>query len=187
MTDVLERQNQPAVRRNPLRFLVWAAVAGLLIFLAWGLTIAFQTQPTDGKAPDFTIETYDGQTLTLSELEGQVVVLNFWASWCAPCSVEAPELEAAWQRYKDDGVVFIGIGYVDSKEKAEAFIAEHGLTYPNGDDLGSHISDDYAIRGVPETFVINTEGEVAFFAARPVTFEELVAEIEAARSVEATR
>ncbi|NDJ33413.1 MAG: TlpA family protein disulfide reductase, partial [Chloroflexi bacterium] len=62
--------------------------------------------PADaGPAPDFTLTTYSGETYSLDELEGQVIVLNFWASWCAPCAEEAPDLEATWQAYRDQGVV----------------------------------------------------------------------------------
>jgi cytochrome c biogenesis protein CcmG/thiol:disulfide interchange protein DsbE len=162
------------------RIVTWALVAGVIIFLGLGLTRALASQPEEGKAPDFTLETYDGQTYKLSDLRGQVVVINFWASWCVPCAEEAPDLEAAWNNYKDQGVIFLGIGYVDSKEKALVFMEEHGVTYPNGADLGTRISDDYNIRGVPETFVINGNGEVTFFAERALTYAELSQEIEKA-------
>lgn len=163
------------------RIVVWVTVGLIVIFLSWGLINAFSAQPTEGKAPDFTLTTFDeSQTYTLSELRGQVVVINFWASWCVPCEEEADDLEAAWQFYKDRGVQFLGVAYVDSEVKALEFIAEHGVTYPNGPDLRSQISDLYEIRGVPETFIVNADGEITFFAMEPLTFSRLSAEIDKA-------
>ena len=163
------------------RTVVWIVVGLIIIFLSWGLINAFSAQPTEGEAPDFTLTTYDGsETYTLSELQGQVVVINFWASWCVPCEEEADDLEAAWQFYKDKGVQFLGVAYVDSEAKALEFIAEHGVTYPNGPDLRSQISDLYEIRGVPETFIVDANGEITFFAMEPLTFSRLSAEIDKA-------
>jgi len=185
-TVSLPEEVQLASKLKLGRIVVWIVVGLILIFLALGLMKAFESQPTDGRAPDFTLETYDGQSITLSEQLGKVVVINFWASWCVPCAQEAPALEQAWQTYRDQDVLFLGVGYVDSEEKALAFIQKYGVSYPNGADLRSRISDAYNITGVPETFIVAPDGRITFFAQRPLSFEELSAEIEAARaSVEA--
>jgi cytochrome c biogenesis protein CcmG/thiol:disulfide interchange protein DsbE len=162
------------------RIVVWGVVALVLIFLTLGLIQAFSSQPTEGRAPDFTLVTYDDREITLSDLRGQVVVINFWASWCAPCAEEADDLQRAWETYGDDDVMFLGVGYVDSEEKALEYIDRYGITYPNGADLGTKISDAYHIRGVPETFIVDPNGEVSFFAIAPLSYEELSAEIEKA-------
>lgn len=159
---------------------IWLVVAAVLVFLTVGLINAFASQPTEGAAPDFTMELYGGGEFTLSELRGQVVVINFWASWCGPCADEAPDLQQAWVDYQDQGVQFIGVDYVDSEAKGLAYIEEYGITYPNGADLGSRISDAYNIRGVPETFIINREGEIVYFAMEPLTYTKLAAQIEMA-------
>lgn len=163
------------------KILVWTTIIALLALLGWQLVQSGLTQPTQGAAPDFAFTSFDGDTYDLGNLRGQVVVVNFWASWCVPCIEEAPELEATWQAYKDDGVVVLGIDYLDSERKGLDFIAEHGITYPNGPDLRQQISDDYRITGVPETFVISPEGEITFHVAMPVTRELLAQEIERAR------
>jgi cytochrome c biogenesis protein CcmG/thiol:disulfide interchange protein DsbE len=162
------------------RVLIWGAVGAVLVFLALGLVNSFISQPQSGKAPEFTLQTYDGQSIQLADLRGQVVVINFWASWCGPCAEEAPDLEQAYQDYKDRGVTFLGIAYVDSEVKSLDYLSRYGITYPNGPDLRSQISDMYHIRGVPETFVVDRNGNIVYFAMQPLTYAELTAQIEKA-------
>lgn len=159
---------------------VWVIVGLIIAGLGLALVQSFKAQPESGAAPDFTLETFDGKSVTLSQYRGRVVVINFWASWCAPCAEEAPTLQAAYEAYKDRGVEFIGVAWVDSDEKSKQFIEEYGITYPNGPDLGTRIADAYRIRGVPETFIVGPDGKVSFFAPRILASEELNAEIEKA-------
>ncbi|MBI5668816.1 MAG: TlpA family protein disulfide reductase [Chloroflexi bacterium] len=132
-----------------------------------------QAQPQAGAAPDFTLTTLTGETYKLSDLKGQVVVINFWASWCGPCRVEAPELQKVWDSYKDKGVMFLGVAYTDTERGAKAFIQQYNQTYPNGLDIGTKISDLYNIQGVPETFIVNQKGEVVEFIMQQVNETEL--------------
>jgi cytochrome c biogenesis protein CcmG/thiol:disulfide interchange protein DsbE len=111
--------------------------------------------------------------MQLSELRGQIVVVNFWASWCIPCHDEAPDLEAVWEAYRDRGVVMVGVAYTDTERNALAFIRDYGMTYPNGLDLETRISERYHITGVPETFVVNREGDVAECFIEKVTIASL--------------
>jgi len=109
-------------------------------------------------APEIEFTTYDGETIRLADLRGQGVVLNFWGSWCGPCRAEAPLLAEAWAREQDNGIAFIGLTYQDTEQGARRFMAEYGLTYPNGPDVGSKWSRRYAVQGIPATFFIDAEG-----------------------------
>ncbi len=149
-----------------------------LAILAAGLVVRHQGRPSSGPAPDFTLYLFDGGTLRLSDQRGKVVVLNFWASWCQPCKDEAPDLERTWRRYKDRGVIFIGVNWSDTEAKARAYLAEFQITYPNGPDLGRRIGQKYRIQGVPETFFIDKQGNVRDVVIRPLTEAELVSRIE---------
>jgi cytochrome c biogenesis protein CcmG, thiol:disulfide interchange protein DsbE len=153
---------------HPVAITALLAVAVVAAVFGLALARASQTQPTDGKAPDFALTTFTGETITPASLRGKIVVLNFWASWCGPCRDEAPALEAAWQKYKSKGVVFVGVAYTDTERAALAFIKEFGTTFPNGLDLGTRISTTYRITGVPETFFIDREGNITQFMMYPL-------------------
>jgi cytochrome c biogenesis protein CcmG/thiol:disulfide interchange protein DsbE len=151
------------------RLLVWVGLLGLLAILALGLRRAQQGPVTVGdKVPNFSLTTFDGQQIELVELQGKVVVLNFWASWCKPCEQEAADLEAAWRYYQDRGdVVFLGVDYVDTEPEALAYLQKFDITYPNGPDLRTRISQSFRIRGVPETYFINRNNELAHVQIGP--------------------
>ena len=163
---------------TPPRFGWGKIVTYGLLFVLLGIMGAglFRVQAgalPSGIAPDFTLNTFEGQEITLSELRGKVVVINFWASWCPPCRDEAPYLEEMWQKYKDQGVVFLGVDYVDTEPEALSYIDEFGITYPNGPDLGTEISQSYRIRGVPETFFVAKDGTLRGVKIGPLYPPEL--------------
>lgn len=175
---VPEKQEAPPRKRSLGSIVAFVLILSLLAILGWRLADVNRGQVESGTAPDFTLTSFDGETITLSDLRGQVVILNFWASWCPPCREEAPYLEQKWRKYKDEGVVFIGIDYADTEVKALAYIDEFDITYFNGPDLGTSISNDYYIKGVPETYYIAKNGEIRGVKIGPLAAPELDQKIE---------
>ncbi len=155
--------------------------AVLLTALALGLQLARQnaTQPTRGPAPDFSLGLLNGGDLKLSDLRGQVVLINFWASWCPPCRVEAPDLQALYADYREAGFTIIGVNMLESSpQKARAFIDEFGITYPNGEDREQRVTKLYRVQGPPESFLIDQRGRVRRFYYGSVNYDGLSAAIE---------
>ena len=140
-----------------------ALVAGMLGLLVWKLTHQKHAPKIGGPAPVFTLSRLDAPgSLALTSLRGKAVVLNFWASWCVPCKGEAKMLEQASQRYRRQGVVFLGVDYNDVTSDARTFLAHHGVTYPTVHDNGM-VGDRYGLTGVPETYFIDRRGRLVGF------------------------
>lgn len=147
----------------------WIGVFALLTLLAVGLLRNQEGPVTVGETvPDFTLTTFEGEQISLADLKNKVVVLNFWASWCKPCEEEAADLETAWRIYQPGGeVVFLGVDYVDTETEANVYLEKFDITYPNGPDLRTKISQAFRIRGVPETYIIDKDGKLAAFKISP--------------------
>lgn len=151
------------------KLLLWGGLLLLLVVLGVGLYRSQQGQVGVGEAaPEFVLESFSGETYRLSDYQGSVIVVNFWASWCESCKPEARDLEAAYQYYLPRGdVLFLGVDYVDTEPEALAYLEEFQITYPNGPDLRTEISQAFRIRGVPETFIVNKNGEIAHLQIGP--------------------
>ena len=169
----------PVRRAVPLwaQIIIWGVLVGLLVVVAITLNRSQQgtVQPGD-RLNEFQMTMFSGYELngqtqtTLSSLKGKVVMINFWASWCKPCEQEAADLRAAWQYYKDKGqVVFIGMDYVDTEPEARAYLKKFDITYPNGPDLGTKVSQLFRIKGVPETYFIDRTGVLRYVQVGPFT------------------
>ena len=162
-----------------VQVIVWVVLLVLLAVMALGLKLTQQGNVKIGDAlPAFTLKLFDGYTdqgkpeIALSNLKGKVVVLNFWASWCLPCQDEAAELESAWKFYEPTGkVVFLGVDYVDTEPEALDYLKKFGISYPNGPDLQTRISQIFRISGVPETYIVDQNGKLVASQIGPFTSE----------------
>jgi cytochrome c biogenesis protein CcmG/thiol:disulfide interchange protein DsbE len=159
-----------------VQILIWLGLLGLLAVLAASLLKARHPIMTVGsKVPDFSLTFFKGYEynntpqVKRSDLLGKVIVVNFWASWCQPCAIEAPEVEAAWKVYQQSGkVLFLGVDYVDTEPEARSYLKQFNISYPNGPDLGMKISGLFNRNlGVPETYIIDQQGILQFTQIGP--------------------
>jgi peroxiredoxin len=119
-------------------------------------------------ASDFTVPGLTGSPLRLGHFKGKVVFLNFWATWCPPCKEEMPSMERLYRRYKDKGFTILAVS-IDAGDRAPvaAFVKKFGLTFPIGLDPKLGVANQYAVRGLPATFLVDREGMVAAVAIGP--------------------
>jgi len=176
---MMTEEYTPQRRGVPLwaQIIVWVFLVALLVIVAMGLRRAQQGTVQPGqKIDNFTLTLfsgyeYEGKTeVTMDELRGKIVVINFWASWCKPCEQEAAELQQAWEIYGPTGkVAFIGADYVDTEPEARVYLKKFGITFPNGPDLATKISQYFRIKGVPETYFIDRDGVLQYVQVGPFT------------------
>ncbi|MBI3975420.1 MAG: TlpA family protein disulfide reductase [Armatimonadetes bacterium] len=136
-------------------------VAGLLAFGFTRNPRALPSPLVGRPAPVFKLPLFAGGVLDAASLRGKILIVNFWASWCYPaCYEEAPRLQRVWERFRNQGVVVIGVNIQDQERPAREFIRQFGQTFPNGMDRTGRISIDFGVYGVPETFIVDQEGVI---------------------------
>lgn len=131
-------------------------------------------------APDFTLKTLDGKEVTLSELQGKKVILNFWATWCPPCRAEMPDMEKFYKEYKDKNVEILAINFTTSEKNPEdvkKFIKDFGITFPVLLDEENIVNDIYQPQGIPNSFFIDSKGVAQYHIIGPVNYDSMVKRI----------
>jgi len=158
-----------------------ALVAGLLALLIWKVAQGSQNKAKLGKpAPDFTLGRLDhAGSLQLSSLRGKVVVLNFWASWCQPCKLEAPYFAAAAKKWSGR-VVVLGVDVNDPSGDARGFMRKYGITYPIVHDNKNVTSPKYGLTGLPETFFLDRRGSIVSHVVSGIKASDLQRGVEEA-------
>ena len=169
-----------------VRVAVVVAILGLVVTLA----LAFRRDPHDirtgtiGKpAPGFTLERLDGSgTVALADLSGKVVVMNFFASWCLPCTQENPTLVRVYERYRASDVVMLGVNYQESRDNGLAYVRRMGMGWTTVADDDGRVALSYGVFGPPETFFIGPDGVIAGRHIGPIDETTLVTAIETLRA-----
>lgn len=177
---------------SKVRFRYGVYAAALFIFIAFaGLqgckakapdkdkaTAANSAMPVEGdQVIPFKIRTFDGKDISLEGLKGKPMVINFWASWCGPCRLEASSIEKNYLAFRDKGVEFIGVAIQDSPSDARKFVKEFKWTFSVGLDEKGDIADEYKLYGIPKTLVVGKDGRLIFTHTGAVSSEELAGAI----------
>lgn len=111
-------------------------------------------------APDFSLRGEDGKTYTLAQFRGQVVVMNFWATWCPPCREEMPSMERLWQKVRGKGIVLLGVNVGESTDTIFEFTGSYPMSFPIPMDIEGKVIESYPVQGLPTTFIIDPSGKV---------------------------
>jgi len=118
-------------------------------------------QPQRGfPAPDLSLETLEGETIALSDLRGQVVIINFWATWCPPCRAEMPALQKVYEQYRDQGLTILAVNQQESNQRVADFTGQFGLTFPILMDRDGRVFARYRVTALPTTFFVDREGVI---------------------------
>ena len=170
---------------------VLVPVAALLALLSWAL-IQSEGNPgglvvnsdfgevaiSRGPTPPLTLPLLDGGSIDLANLRGTVVMVDFWSSWCPPCVAEAPDLAATYLEYEGQEVEFLGVAIWDDERAIRRHVQRFAVTYPNAIDARGRVAINYAVRGIPEKYFIDRDGQLVRKVVGPVSAEKLRAIID---------
>ncbi len=137
--------------------ITWKAAALSLCLLQ-----SAQADIREGAAPDFTLKSMSGENLRLSEFRGEVVMINFWASWCGPCRQEMPLLDELYSQYSSLGFTILGVNVEENSEQAKAILKQIPVTFPVLFDNESKVSKLYDVVAMPSTVLVDRDGNVRY-------------------------
>jgi cytochrome c biogenesis protein CcmG, thiol:disulfide interchange protein DsbE len=148
--------------RRGAEVLLWVAVLGFVGHRLWPqLAAALAVGSGGAEAPAFEVRTLAGEEVTLESLRGQVVLVNFWATWCPPCRIEMPGFERVYQEKKDEGFVIVGLSTDQAgSREVERFLSDRGITFPVGMASAQLVRDFGGLRGLPTSFLVDREGRI---------------------------
>jgi len=129
-------------------------------------------------APDFALPTIAGKTTRLSDLRGQVVLVNLWATWCPPCRMEVPELVAAYDRYKGRGFTVLAVNQGEARDQVQAFAGQYGMAFPVLLDQDGAVLSSYPTRGIPASFLVDRQGVLRQIVVGAMDRDELARLVE---------
>ncbi len=120
--------------------------------------------PDRPQAPDFVLSDMDGNKHRLSDHRGQVVIINFWATWCPPCRAEMPSMQRAWEQLEKEGILMLGIDVGEDEDTIFQFTANYPVEFPLLMDQDSKVINQWPVRGLPTTFVVGPKGKIIYRA-----------------------
>jgi len=132
----------------------------LLLVIMW--PVCSQASQVGSLAPDFSLTDLNDKTFTLQQFRGKVVLLDFWAPWCAPCREELPHLDALYQKYNNDGLVILGIDIVPSEKLVSEFLQKVPITFTILIDRKNTVTREYRIRSLPAVFLVGKDGVIHY-------------------------
>ena len=138
----------------------WIELSRVPVDLAAAVGAGPELPREDFAAPDLTLQALDGETVTLSDLRGQVVLINFWASWCPPCRNEMPAIQQVYKEYRDEGFTVLAVNSQEQDARVAAFAEQLGLTFPILMDRDGSVFDDYRVTALPTTFFVDRAGVI---------------------------
>ena len=126
----------------------------------YALNFGVQEYPDPIEAVDFTLKDSDNKKVSLKNYRGKIIMLNFWATWCAPCRLEMPSMEKLHRQFKDKGLIILSVASGEKTERVNKFIKEYEITFPALIDYDQEVTDTYKVWALPTTYFINAEGKV---------------------------
>lgn len=156
---------------------VFAVLAGLVLNALWN--ISGPKAAVGRPAPNFSLAAVDREQISLEDFAGQVVMLNFWATWCEPCQNEMPAMQRVYERYRDEGFAILAINYLEKEGEVKRFLESVGVTFPVAYDITAGVHDMYLVRGWPTSVFIDRDGIVRAHIGQEMTEEEIERQVKA--------